>query len=403
MKNIQKQTIEAGMKEHVTTMQRQVSQGLHTVILNRPTCQELFLTATPGAGESIEPMFARLADVVRLHGAQIVSQIVFHLADRRSQAIDTLEEVLGEIRWPITWLEDGHSFPELIGTHVHAIVGPDVEVLRAGDNTVGCVYDDPFARVCVLGDLRDEDVSHPRGEQARVVLEAMSDTLARADMQFAHVARTWFFNDDILAWYGEFNLARDAFFDNQGVFQGLVPASTGIGGGNPFGAALQGGLVAFRPNDDADVRTFVVPSPLQSSARDYGSSFSRAVEVQMPDHRRLYISGTASIDTDGVVRHIGDVEKQIEFTMRVVREILTSRDMDWSDVVGGIVYVRNAEDTPAFERYCAAHDLEQLPLVVTCNTVCRDEWLVEIELQAIVGHVGSAGVSKATISCPTAE
>ncbi|HHH76128.1 MAG TPA: hypothetical protein ENL03_03785, partial [Phycisphaerae bacterium] len=363
-------------------------------------CREIFLTATPQAGESIEPMFARLADVVRLHRAKIVSQIVFHLADRRSQAIRTLEEVLGEIRWPITWLEDGDSFPDLIGTHVHAIVGPDVEVLQAESNTVGCVYDDPFARVCVLGDLRDEDVSHTRGEQARLVLESMADTLDRADMQFAHVARTWFFNDDILGWYGEFNLARDAFFTDQGVFEGLVPASTGIGGGNPFGAALQGGLVAFKPNNGSDVRTFVVPSPLQSSARDYGSSFSRAVEVQMPDHRRLYISGTASIDTDGEVQHIGDVEAQIEFTMQVVQEILTSRGMDWCDVVGGIVYVRNAADTPAFERYCASHGLGELPLVVTCNTVCRDEWLFEIELQAIAGNVGPAVASKKTIYPP---
>jgi len=50
-------------------------------------------------------------------------------------------------------------------------------------------------------------------------------------------------------------------------------------------------------------------SPRRSSARpmEYGSSFSRTVQVAVPDHRRLYVSGTASIDRDCRTAAEGDL------------------------------------------------------------------------------------------------
>ena len=329
-------------------------------------------------------MLARLADVVDRHDARIVSQTVFHLADHRPQIVGMMERSPGGIHWPITWLEDGEGVPTLVGTQVHAVCGLDVETLERDGRAIGCVYEDTSARYCVLGDLRDPDASRPPGAQARHVFDEISATLARAGMRFANVARTWFFNDDILAWYDEFNRVRTAFFAEQEVFDGLVPASTGIGARNPFGAALVGGGIAVEPKDDA-VRTVVVRSPLQSSARDYGSSFSRAAEIIAPDHRRLFISGTASISSDGATQHVGDVDAQIDLTMRVAEAILTSRGMGWSDVVRGVAYIRRPADAPAFGRYCADHGIPDSPILLTCNTVCRDDLLFEIEAEAIIG------------------
>ena len=45
----------------------------------------------------------------------------------------------------------------------------------------------------------------------------------------------------ILDWYGDFNRTRDAFFSSRGIFDGLVPASTGMAGSNPQGTALNTG------------------------------------------------------------------------------------------------------------------------------------------------------------------
>jgi hypothetical protein len=44
------------------------------------------------------------------------------------------------------------------------------------------------------------------------------------------------------------------------------------------------GLLAVKTKSKG-VRAFEVRSPLQSAAVEYGSSFSRAVEIDLPDHR----------------------------------------------------------------------------------------------------------------------
>ena len=132
----------------------------------------------------------------------------------------------------------------------------------------------------------------------------MEAALRLAGMDFSHVVRTWLFLDEILAWYRELNQARDAFFTSRGVYDGLVPASTGIGARNPAGTAVVAELLAVQPKSSR-VRIRSVPSPLQCPALQYHSSFSRAVEVAQPDHRRLFISGTASIGPDGRSAHAG--------------------------------------------------------------------------------------------------
>jgi len=231
------------------TVHRRFSRGLHEIVLHRGSWRELFLTALPVANEGPEPMLERLAAVVERHDARILSQTLFHIAEHRQAALDTIQQRLGPIRWPITWLEDGEGSPHLIGANVHAVAGLDVATIESDGRTIGTVYDDGSARTCELGDLRDADVARSRPDQARRVLDDMIAVLARTGMSFRDVVRTWFYNDDILDWYGEFNRVRNTFFTEHGVYDGLVPASTGIGASNPFGAALTAGLIAVRPTD----------------------------------------------------------------------------------------------------------------------------------------------------------
>ena len=46
------------------------------------------------------------------------------------------------------------------------------------------------------------------------------------------------------------------------------------------------------------------------------------IELDLQDHRRLYVSGMANIDANGKTVHIGDPESQVEMTMKIVRAIL---------------------------------------------------------------------------------
>jgi len=162
-----------------------------------------------------------------------------------------------------------------------------------------------------------------------------------------------------------------------------MPASTGIGAGNCAGAAVAAEALAIKPKNDS-VRIQQVTSPLQCPAPDYKSSFSRAVEVLFCDHRRLYVSGTASIERSGATAHVGDAAKQIALTMEVVEAILESRRMSFSDVSRAIAYFKDMDDAPLFDAYCQKQHLSLLPIAVAHGDICRDELLFEIELDAVV-------------------
>jgi len=362
-------------------LQKNISPGLETITLNRALCQEYFMTSVPAGTESAEAMFQRASGAVRQRKAQIVSQEVFGISDEEGSNIQALKNAFGGTEGPVTWLEAGHN-TNLYGAHLWAVSGTPVRQLELHGRVVGSIFEDDQAQYCHLGGLLPRGASRSRSEQAAEIFEQMDAVLLANGMEFSNVLRTWFYIDNILDWYGDFNKIRDSFFHKKRVYEGLVPASTGVGGRNTAGTALVGGLLAVKAKSDG-VRAFAVRSPLQFPAVEYGSSFSRAIELDLPDHQRLYVSGTASIDPGGMTVHIGDPEAQVTLTMKVVHAIMESRGMDWADVTRALAYFKHAEDAPIFEKYRTQNNVPSLPVVIVENDICRDELLFEIEVDAI--------------------
>jgi enamine deaminase RidA (YjgF/YER057c/UK114 family) len=252
-------------------------------------------------------------------------------------------------------------------------------LLGKNGRVLGSFFEDSDAKYCVLGGIGPTDTKAPRGEQTTEVLDTIQRTLTDAGMHFRDVVRTWFYNDDILAWYPEFNQARTAFFQEHGITR--MPASTGIGVANFSGAALVTNAIAVQPKTGA-VTVRRVKSPLQHEASAYGSSFSRAMEIADRKGRVLYISGTASILPNGETTHLGDVAGQIEKTMEVVKAILEHNKMNFTDTTRAIAYFRHQEHIPLWNQYCRNHRMPLLPVILTRCDVCRDNLLFEIELDA---------------------
>jgi enamine deaminase RidA (YjgF/YER057c/UK114 family) len=168
----------------------------------------------------------------------------------------------------------------------------------------------------------------------------------------------------------------------RGVFDRLVPASTGVGTHNPHGAALVGDALAVEALSPA-VKIHALPSPLQCPAPAYGSSFSRAVEIQTPGCRRLYVSGTASIHPGGETAHVDDVDAQVDLSMRVVKGILDASGYDWKDINRAVAYFKNPQEAGAWDRWCKANDIESMPIAVVHADICRDDLLFEVEVDAL--------------------
>lgn len=265
----------------------------------------------------------------------------------------------------------------------------NIRPVKAGGMTIGLCYEDDCARYCRLGSVADADSNAARPDQARKVFDTMKKALDRNGFDFTRTVRTWFYNDRITEWYEDFNRVRNGFFEETGVFAGTVPASTGIGAGNTRGAALVGNLFAIQPKNGL-VKIRAVASPLQDSALEYKSSFSRAIELEYPSGRLLMISGTASIDKHGLTRHTGNASAQIELTMEVAAALLKSRGMGWENALRGIAYFKSTAGPGLFNEYCRKNHLAPRNIACAFTDMCRDDLLFEIELDAFAAGLSGA-------------
>jgi len=364
-------------------VKRVSSGGIDTVTIVRPYGSEMFITAQPQLGSDPLALFEGLTQIIDAHGFRMARQYVFGSLEFHGRGVAALNAVWPDHRWPVTWLEyNDATVPVLTGTQAYALSGIDPRPVELDGQVVGSVFEDDYAVYCNLGDLRAPNPTASREEQAHATFVLMEQALAKAGMTFNHVVRTWLYLDRLLEWYDEFNAVRSEFFEKHGIFDGLVPASTGIGAANKAGAAMVADVYAIKPKSDL-IRIEAVPSPLQCPAPEYGSSFSRAVEIGCPDHRRLLISGTASIAPDGRSVHRDDVRAQIALTMEVVEAILHSRRMDWQDVTRAVAYFKDIEDAPWLSAYCVGRELARFPVALAHAHVCRDDLLFELELDAV--------------------
>jgi enamine deaminase RidA (YjgF/YER057c/UK114 family) len=362
---------------------REDRPGLRVTTVRRASAEEQYLTLWPLEGEPSEALFERFAQWLRESGARVLKQTVFGSLATSGRGMATLEAAYGPVDWPVTWIDgaacDGRP---IAGFHAHLVRGVSVETLRLGGDPVGRVYEDGRALYCVLGNLHADEVSAPAPVQARRLFVNLEAALALVGMRCTDIARTWLYLDRILDWYHDFNPVRTRFFSERGLFESLVPASTGIGGANPAGAAILAEAYALQ-SAGPDVTVVEVPSPLQCPAPSYGSAFSRAVEIAAAGVRHLLISGTASIEPGGKTAHPYDTPAQVERAMQVVRAILESRGMGFADVSRAVAYFRNASEAPLFARYCAREGIPPLPVIIARDDICRDDLLFEIELDAV--------------------
>ena len=328
--------------------------------------------------------FRRLAAELYAREAELLSLMIYGTLSARTGIERAMREALGRTEWPVTWI-DGASCDgaALAGLQAFAVSGRPVTRVRLGNRVVGSVFEDGDARHCLLGGLGPTATGLLPAAQVQQTLGNLEWALGRVDFKLSDVVRTWFYNEDILAWYDEFNRVRSAYYAHVPFSTGSLPASTGISARNPDGAALVVAAWATQPL----ARTAYakeIGSPLQCPAPAYGSSFSRAMELRSGGYRRLFVSGTASIFPDGTTAWVNDGAKQVALTMEVVTAILQSRVMDYCDVTRATAYFKNPIYKGHFDSWCAARELTHWPVVALQADICRDDLLFEIELDAVV-------------------
>jgi enamine deaminase RidA (YjgF/YER057c/UK114 family) len=249
----------------------------------------------------------------------------------------------------------------------------------------GVISEDEWGRYALLKGVLPDDCSASAFNQAHSAFTALEHELSNIGMTFSDVVRTWIYADNILDWYSDFNQARNEFFTSRGVYENFVPASTGIGWSNSHGSKLVLGAFAVKAKFPDALKVTALPSPLQCPALEYGSSFSRAAEVRTPSWANVIVSGTASIKPySHDVAYIGDIDAQIDCTMKAVEAIYHSRGMTLQDISGALIYLKNDCYRKNWERWLDIHkEYPRKHSRAIVADVCRDEWLFEIESNAL--------------------
>lgn len=352
------------------------------------TPREWVLTETPRPGEPVSALFARLGAKLRGGRGELLSVMIYGSVAHHAEIEQAMAAALGVCEWPVTWVEGAScDGAPLAGVQAFAWGGGDITRIRVGGRVVGSVYTDVDARHCLLGGLSPVATGMSATAQLQQLFAGLELALELAGFALADVVRTWFYNDDILAWYDDFNRVRSALYGAVQWRTGSLPASTGIGARNVAGAALQVALWAVQPRagraGGGGSCAREIASPLQCPAPAYGSSFSRAMEITSGGLQLLLVSGTASIHPGGKTAWVGDARKQVELTMEVVAAILHSRGLGYGEVTRATTYFRHAEDQRHFAAWVNERELGAMPVVDTCSVVCRGDLLFEIELDAV--------------------
>lgn len=339
---------------------------------------ELHIPIIFGSREEAAIEFAGAAKTIESLGAQAVCAELFGPAWAGEEAGTVFSGIPVNHILPL----DESATPALAGAHITALRGARAEFADCG-GFPAAVYEAGGIRYFRSFGITPGSADGDGYAETVGNLSAMKSALEKCGYKFTDIARTWFYNFRLLDWYDEFNRARTEFFRNEKIFDSLLPASTGIGAPNPAGAKIESGIFALKSSGKGGERWSAreVESPLQCGAPRYGSSFSRAVEIETDFSRRVIISGTASIEPGGATAHVGDIEKQVELTMRVIGEILESRGMGFSDAVRAVVYCQKPEFYGEFRKWSAKSGAE-IPHCPSFSTVCRGDLLFEVELDA---------------------
>ena len=238
------------------------------------------------------------------------------------------------------------------------------------------------ARLC----CEDAEKSLSAEAQTRAVFDELIQTLAQQGASLRdHCLRTWIFMKDVDIFYRGMVDARRTLFADQGL-NGATHfiASTGIEGGG----AHRYDVLTMDAYSNLDVEprqiSYLNDFDRLCATKDYNVTFERATRVAYSDRAHIFVSGTASIDAAGEVIHRGDAGRQLDRALENVEALLRAGSASLADMMHLIVYLRDPSDLALIEGRLRER-LPDLPLIIVQGSVCRPEWLVEVEGVAIVG------------------
>ena len=370
----------------------------------RDTFTEYHLTAVvagPGsAGPVAESLFAALAAELVARRIQPVQEKIYGLARVRKEVLrqrDRIYRLRGLDRtMPVTWIEGGPlQSDELAGVQIWGVAPADGQpCVRTVENAVtgrGREWTGAGFRMLHLPAV---DGTRPGGglvagrtAQAAQMFANVGAALGAHGMKYPQVVRTWIYVAKLLEWYGDMNGVRTAHYRSQGLgVEGgpAFPASTGIMGRSEDEECVMDVLAVKNLLPGRVVVTPINRSAKQHSSFNYGSSFSRAMALEIEGRRTIHVSGTASINAAGLSTHRGDAEHQCVETLLSIAAILVEQGGGLQCLTSATLFCKDRAAWEAWERTTRLLQVPEIPRICLLADVCREDLLVEMEAVAVV-------------------
>ena len=213
---------------------------------------------------------------------------------------------------------------------------------------------------------------------AEKIVSAYSGTIEN------NIHRTWIYCRDIDNNYAGLVQARRELFTQRGMTADThYIASTGIEGQSyPQNRLVRMDNFALFGHDKKQIKYLYALENL-SPTHVYGVTFERATQIIYGDRSHYYISGTASIDKDGNVMYLCDVEKQTERLLDNVEALLAEGGGKLSDLRQAAVYLRDPADRAKVEKVMSKRLSPDTARVMVRGSICRPTWLVEMDAIAV--------------------
>jgi len=353
----------------------------------------------PGAVDSLaEQAYEELAGAMQSRQAVLLSERIYGSVDAIPPVLKVRQKVLERrgcrMEAPPTCVEgkpfSGSGFA---GIHVIALRPPLVSEAPIvfgrqirGARARGC--DAEYLFLADVGQLAREAQADTPAAETRAALAYAEQILEQEQWSFHDVRRTWFYLDNILDWYCDFNTVRNQAFKQMGLLNGhpdtLVPASTGIHGRNARGGWCTLDLLAMKPVEGQPFEIQRLKNPRQNEATSYGSAFSRGLSIKTATSLYVFVSGTASIDEQGKTVHPGNFDRQVRRTVENVESLLISAGARLEDICQATVFIKNQQDVERYLRMAGRLGIDEIPAINTIADVCRDDLLFELDATVVL-------------------
>ena len=216
--------------------------------------------------------------------------------------------------------------------------------------------------------------------QTLTLFERYIQSLKGTDMSIRdNLVRTWIYVADIDVNYDGVVRARNDVFRRYGLTAAThYVASTGIGGYSETRHATVAIDFLSLPGVEPSQLKYLQALDHLNPTHEYGVAFERGTRLTLPNREIYYISGTASIDKQGQVLYLGDVERQTARLLENIRALLADGGAQMGGIRYFVVYLRDFADRETVGRYLDSHH-PGIPYVLLHAKVCRPQWLVEME------------------------